>query len=487
MPLKVIVASNDDIASRQAAAMVINQIKKKPNTHFLLPTGSTPLRLYELLAEKVGAGKTSFAHAQAFNIDEYLGIGDDHPQSYHSFMTENLFSKIDIKKGNTHIPMSSPWNVQKYCSSYEQKIARDGIDLAILGIGENGHVGFNEPGTSFDSTTHVAELLPATRRANARFFQSVRDVPKQAITVGLQTIMGAKRIVVLAFGKKKAQAVYRALEKGVSERCPASILQQHHHVTYILDTAAARKLRRAIVYPPSLEGIQLYSECNLPQNKTIVFFSPHPDDAAICAGALLSVLAKNNKVYEVVVTTGHRAVVDGNTNLKQRIRLREAEVRKESKNLGTKLVLLQSHFYDNGDELHESDLRKARALIQKLGPDIAFVPHKHDPHPTHTMTRKIALASLPHSISLWSFETPWGLFAHRKFNAAFEFSEGTMRKKLAAIRKHVSQIERTNFDDAALSIAHFRRITIAEQLFSELGKKPLRCLPYLELYHVARW
>ena len=136
---------------------------------------------------------------------------------------------------------------------------------------------------------------------------------------------------------------------------------------------------------------------------------------------------------------------------------------------------------------HGKDLKKIRELIHKIQPNIAFVPQKADSHPTHSSTRKIALASLPHNIDLWSFETPWSLFSHKKFNAVFEFSESLMQKKLRAIRKHKSQIQRTRFDTATHGIAKFRKITIAEQFFSELGKKPLRTQPYLELFNISKW
>jgi len=484
--VKVIVAESEGIASRQAAAIVADNLKNKPNTAFLLPTGSTPVLLYELLREKVAAGRISFTHAKTFNLDEYVGIKSSNPQSYHFFMNQNLFNKIDIKKSNINIPDGTCKNPQEYCENYEDKIHHSEIDLAILGIGKNGHIGFNEPGTSFDSTTHIAELTPSTVEANARFFKTKDEVPTKAITVGLRTIMNAKSVILLAFGKNKAEAIRDAIEKPANENLPASILQNHKNAIFIIDQEAASLLKNTPIEPPTLGNIKLYSEFNLPKNKKIVFFSPHPDDAAICAGAILTTLAKNNEVHEIILTTGHRAVGIGK-NSEQKALIREQEARKEAKVLKTKIHFMECHYYDNGKDICEEDLKRVRDLMQKITPNIAFVPQKSDPHPTHVQSRKIALASLPHDIDLWSFETPWGLFAHEKLNAAFEFGEKVMRVKMSAIQKHKSQIERTRFDLAAKGIASFRRITIAEQFFSELGKKSLETEPYLELFNISRW
>jgi len=484
--MKIIVAGSPEIASHHATNIISQQLNKKPNTVFLLPTGSTPLPLYRLLTEKVKTGVMSFAHAQTFNLDEYLGLDENHPQSYHRFMQDNLFSKIDVKKSNIFIPATKPKKPKRSCQKYEEQIARSGIDLAILGIGHNGHLAFNEPGTSFSSRTHIAKLSPLTIKANSRFFASPKQVPRQATTVGLKTIMSAKRIILLAFGPQKAQIVAAALEGNVTPDIPASLLQKHKHITVILDYPAVTSLKKSQFYPPQLGNIRLYSNFNLPRHKKIVFFSPHPDDAAICAGALLPALTTNNAVHEIIVTTGHHAVQTGNTP-EQKTKIREKEALAEAKIMGTNIHFARCRFYDNGQDISESDLKRIRDLVQKIEPDIAFVPQKADPHPTHFQARKIALASLPHDIDLWSFETPWGLFGHKKFNAVFEFSEELMRKKLRAIKKHKSQIRRTSFDAAASSIAHFRKITIAEQFFSALGQKPLPTEPYLELFNISRW
>jgi len=293
-------------------------------------------------------------------------------------------------------------------------------------------------------------------------------------------------VVLLAFGKKKAKAVRDALEKNPSAKVPASVLQTHPNAFFILDRQAASLLKKKRPLPPKLGAIKLFSSFNLPKGKRIVFFSPHPDDASICAGAVLSELSKENRVFEVVLTTGHRAAILGKTR-EQRIAIRERETKEESRIIGTRPIFLRCGFYDNGQEIPESDLRKARKALRKIKPDIAFVPQRLDPHPTHALSRKLALASLPNRVELWEFENPWALFGHERFNAGLDISEYVVRKKLMAIRKHRSQTERTDFAEAAKSIASLRRITIAEQFFSSFGKRGIETKPYLELFNISKW
>ena len=185
------------------------------------------------------------------------------------------------------------------------------------------------------------------------------------------------------------------------------------------------------------------------------------------------------------MTTGHRAI-DGKKTMKQRINAREKEARAEARILGTKIIFLKAKFYDS-KSIEKTDIKKIRKLLKKIKPDIVFVPQKLDPHPTHILSRKTALASIPNHVELWSYETPWGIFGHKKFNTVFEFSEKTLKQKLKAIRTHKSQIERTRFDTAAKNIGEFTRIIMAEQLFSQHGKKPLETKPYLELYNISKW
>ena len=176
---------------------------------------------------------------RTINLDEYLGLDKGHPESYRTFMTENLFNKIDIVTENTYIPDGTPDSAEEECLRYEQVIDSVGpIDLQILGIGKNGHIGFNEPGTDSNSLTHVVELVASTRESNARFFPSIDEVPTHAITTGIKSILKSKEIILMASGKEKAEAVKILLSKDVNERFPASILWNHDNVTLIVDQDA---------------------------------------------------------------------------------------------------------------------------------------------------------------------------------------------------------------------------------------------------------
>ncbi|WP_188454148.1 glucosamine-6-phosphate deaminase [Virgibacillus oceani] len=225
--------------SREACSLLVDTINKKPNSVLGLATGSTPEGLYQQLIKKYQQKEVSFQQAKTFNLDEYVGIASDDPNSYYYFMNEKLFNHIDIQKGNTHIPNGMAEDMDQECRDYEQLIRKaEHMDIQLLGLGLNGHIGFNEPGTPLTSRTHIVELDESTRMANARFFNTMNEVPKKAITMGIDTIMESKKIMLLVSGEKKAGAVKRLVDGDITEEFPASILQKHHDVTVIADEAA---------------------------------------------------------------------------------------------------------------------------------------------------------------------------------------------------------------------------------------------------------
>jgi glucosamine-6-phosphate deaminase len=229
--------------SEKACELVMDTMSSLEKPVLGLATGSTPEGLYQCLIQKNKEDRISFKNAITFNLDEYVGLKADDPNSYRFYMDDKLFNHIDIEKGNTHVPNGAAADVEKECAAYEKLIQSNGsIDLQILGIGLNGHIGFNEPGTSFTSRTHIVELDESTRNANARFFDSLDDVPTQAITTGIDTIMDSKKIVLLVSGANKADTVARLINGDVSEDFPASVLKNHPDVTIIADEAALAKV-----------------------------------------------------------------------------------------------------------------------------------------------------------------------------------------------------------------------------------------------------
>ncbi len=237
--MKVIIDSAERIAA-MAAQQYVALLKRKPNAILGGATGSTPLGLYAELVRLNKAGEISFKDASSFNLDEYVGLDGTHDQSYRYFMDHNLFDHIDIDKTRTHVPsgidVSDP-------AAYDKQIeAAGGVDLQLLGIGNNGHIGFNEPGTPFGSLTHIVELTESTREANKRFFNSIDEVPTHAVTMGIKTIMNARSIILMAIGSSQAEIVKKFIQGPVTTDVPASILQLHPFVEVYLDEKAAALL-----------------------------------------------------------------------------------------------------------------------------------------------------------------------------------------------------------------------------------------------------
>jgi glucosamine-6-phosphate deaminase len=228
--------------SEVGALIFLETLLKKPNSRLGLATGSTPLGLYKKLTEYYKSGFVSFKNAESINLDEYVGLPEGHSQSYRLFMKENLFSKVDIDLKNTYFPDANANDLDKSSKEYSEFLKKKPQDIQLLGLGNNGHIGFNEPGTPFDSVTHKVALTKSTIMANARFFSSEKEVPSEAVTMGIMDIFRAEKIVLLASGVGKANAVKELVNDEPDTKCPASALKYHRDLTVILDTAAASLL-----------------------------------------------------------------------------------------------------------------------------------------------------------------------------------------------------------------------------------------------------
>ncbi|MBI3579765.1 MAG: glucosamine-6-phosphate deaminase, partial [Ignavibacteriales bacterium] len=229
--------------SREAATLIADRIHRKPNLVLGLATGSTPLGLYKELIRMHKEEGLSFAKVTTFNLDEYIGLPRTHDQSYYYFMWENLFKHIDVDRRYIYVPNGMATDIEGHCDWYEDEIKRlGGIDLQVLGIGANGHIAFNEPGSSLGSRTRIKTLTEQTVKDNARFFKNIAEVPKTAITMGIGTIMEAKEVILLANSTSKARAIKEAVEGPVTGMVPASIIQMHRKAYVIVDKAAASTL-----------------------------------------------------------------------------------------------------------------------------------------------------------------------------------------------------------------------------------------------------
>jgi len=248
--MRLVILEDSPKVSEWAARYIIrriNDFKPGPDKFFVmgLPTGSTPLGTYKQLVEYYKAGKISFKYVKTFNMDEYVSIARDHPQSYHTFMWQNLFKHIDIDPANVHILDGNAPDLVKECDAYEKKITEaGGIELFVGGIGPDGHIAFNEPGSSLVSRTRVKTLNQETIIANARFFDNeISQVPKQALTVGVQTVMDAREVMVLITGAHKAYALHMAIEEGVNHMWTVSAFQQHPRTIMLCDEDATMELK----------------------------------------------------------------------------------------------------------------------------------------------------------------------------------------------------------------------------------------------------
>ena len=263
--MRVIIKKNYEECAKWTANFIADKIKRfRPTAEkpFVLglPTGSTPLGVYKELIEMFKKGKISFANVVTFNMDEYIGLDAKHPQSYHYFMWENFFSHIDIKKANVHILDGMTKNYAKECQDYEDAIKSYGkIHLFLGGVGSDGHIAFNEPGSSLSSRTRIKTLTQETIKANSRFFENdISKVPGTALTVGIGTIMDAEEVIIMATGSNKARALHHAIEGSINHMWPVSILQMHQHGIIVCDDDATSELKADTVkYFKEIEGSKM--------------------------------------------------------------------------------------------------------------------------------------------------------------------------------------------------------------------------------------
>ena len=243
--MRLQVLENYKEMSVKAASIVASQVILKPNSNLGLATGSTPLGMYDNLVEMYEKNLVDFEKVVTFNLDEYVGLAADHPQSYNYYMFDNFFDMVNVSQDNINIPSGIEDDLDQVCKNYDQKIENyGGIDLQVLGIGKNGHIGFNEPDNKLRTSTHIVELTDETINDNSRFFDSIDDVPKKAISMGMSSIMKAKKILLLASGEQKAEAIQKAINGEITTEHPASLLQLHSDVTILVDKDAAKLINR---------------------------------------------------------------------------------------------------------------------------------------------------------------------------------------------------------------------------------------------------
>lgn len=244
--MEVIILNTPKEVEQLGGKLLAQQIQKKPDSVLGLATGATMHGVYNYLSERHQKDGLDFARVKSFNLDEYYGLGPHHPCSYHTYMCQHLFDRVNIQPENTRVPDGLAHDVEKHCQEYQRAIAdAGGIDLQLLGLGEDGHIGFNEPSSSLSAGMRIKTLTPMTRRTNQRDFPPGETMPMHVLTLGVGNIMAARRCLLLAHGAKKAPAVQNMVEGPITAMCPASALQQHVSCTVIVDEAAAAFLQLA--------------------------------------------------------------------------------------------------------------------------------------------------------------------------------------------------------------------------------------------------
>lgn len=241
--MRIFIEKDYDSMSRKAFEVIKEVIVNNPNAVLGLATGSSPIGMYQEMVKDHKKNGTSYKNVKSVNLDEYVGLGEGDEQSYVTFMRENLFNHVDIDLNNTRLPNGKAVDLQKECDDYNAYLASLTVDVQVLGIGSNGHIGFNEPFTPFGSVTHIVDLTENTIKDNSRLFNSIDEVPKQALSMGIKNIMNAKLLLLVASGKNKADAIYKTVKGDVCEAVPASVLQLHNNVVIICDEDAASLIK----------------------------------------------------------------------------------------------------------------------------------------------------------------------------------------------------------------------------------------------------
>jgi glucosamine-6-phosphate deaminase len=478
---------------KKVADLMVSRIKRNPSVTLGLPTGDTPLRFYQNLVEEYNEGNVNFSKAKIFNLDEYANLSGTHTGSYAFYMYGNLLSHVNLPKGSWNIPNGIAKNLEEECRRYEKKITlAGGLNLTLLGIGMNGHIGFNEPGTPFNSLTHISKLTKNTIDSNRHHFGSPKEMPKLALTMGVKTIMNSDEIILMASGPKKAHAIYNLVYGHLTRKFPASILQTHNNVTLVIDEAAATELKKAGYTDVKSADFTIYDEKTLPTNKNIVIISPHPDDSAIGVGGIVSMLSPHNKVTTLVMTSGHRAQIQGKTKT-QRTKIRRDEAKEEADILGVDYKCLNLNFYE-ANKIDKSDEQKIYSTLKKLDPDIIFQVTPKDLHPTHQMSTELVTSALRKLVSekkrvieVWHYESPWWLFQPGDFNAFVQLSDKAVKNKVKAVEAHRSQTSRTPYDKLAEALAVVRGATVPEQVLGKYGETPPKLKLHAEVFAISRF
>ena len=461
--MRVIIKKNYDEMSDWVSLYIKNRIQQtlkdtsqKDQFVLGLPTGSTPLGVYQKFIEYYQTKTLDFSRVATFNMDEYVNLPQDHDQSYHYFMHHHLFNHINIDKKNINMLDGNAIDLPKECLDYENKIIKaGGIDLFLGGIGADGHIAFNEPGSSLTSRTRIKTLCDQTIKDNSRFFQDINQVPRTALTVGVGTVLDAREIVIMISGEKKATALYKCIEEGVNHMWTVSALQQHPKVTIVCDEAATSELKvKTVNYFKDLQittdmmGHPIYDQIAtaISDKDKVIIFSPHPDDDVIGIGGTMQLIKNKHNVTVVYMTSGA-----GGLPLHLPKDTREKEAKFALKILGyheNQIKFLNLPFYNDKKPVSEQDYRVIADLYQEIQPTHIFVCGDDDPNGTHKKCYQVLFDTekyLEHHSCIknyWIYKGAWGTWDQNleyKPNCYVHLPKDVFKLKELAVLAHQSQ------------------------------------------------
>jgi glucosamine-6-phosphate deaminase len=432
-----------------------------------LASGSTFAGVFRRLRKLVDGGFSGFQGVTFHHLDEFEGVEPSSRGALSTEIASALFPDDDERRG-WFFPVDATSDDEAVLS-HERNLA--GCSLVLLGIGTNGHIAFNEPGTPFSAKSHFATLAPETRAAHASRFAG--DVPGRALTAGIATILSAQSIMLVATGKAKAPAIARAFGGAASHACPASALTLHDRVTVVLDEDAASELDSpgtAIGIPMTLIG---RGSADAPGPTLVV--APHPDDASISCGGLLSIASDRSKKHVLTFSTGARGIPGVSPGEAQKIRERESA--EEARILGASVSFLRAKAYETG-VFEPADSAALAAILADVRPARVLAPSPDDPHPTHRLCRLTVDDAIrawrradSRVFELWTYEGPWCLLDQEDVNVLVVLDAAARERKQSGIRAHESQMSRVPFHEGAAALERLRAITFSE---SQLGGRSAR-------------
>jgi glucosamine-6-phosphate deaminase len=486
--MRVIILKDYKSISEWVAQYIHLKITNSQNLVLGLPSGSTPLGVYKNFIKL----KTSFKNVTTFNMDEYIGLSPQHEQSYNYFMNNHLFNHIDINRNSINIPNGISKDIEKEFIEYENKIKRcGGIDLFLCGIGSDGHMAFNEPGSSFQSVTRLKTLTTETVNDNSRFFDSVDKVPKTAITVGINTIMEAREIIIMANGIHKANAIKQLIEGNISTQFPCTISQNHKNAIIVIDEKAASELKyKTVLYYKQLQkNIDILGK-TIP-NKTlshyinssdnILITSPHPDDDVIGMGGLMNLLPNKTNTKIVYMTNGQGGIRNED-NYGPYTRIKEAisSVKVLGYNKNQVLYPKLPFYTKTPRKLCNDDIQLVNTIIDDIEPDHIFICSDPDPNNTHLMCLELLKkCKIGKNTKIWLYKSAWQKWPESKHEPNFYvcIDRDSFKKKLLAIDMHISQINPLIYKDN--EIKSFKDIVI------EKNKSTKYFNQYVEKFYIC--